>query len=210
MVGLSDNTWSSAEGSIALPASTAWHGSGTVSLWIGMGGSNRAGIAQWPLWQAGVSVTCSASGCTALLFDEGGTQGAPCNGVCAANWTQFIGSGAGDTIWVAVSSGSSGAMAVLTVDHGGTNTTYHPPPWSVLAGVNSFPYAEWIVESPLTAQGTMTVMPTISPPGVQFASMSDPPGLSNVGPIQMENNPNGQSVSLSSFTGSSFWAYPDG
>ena len=197
-----------ASGSIALPSPSEWNGSGVASLWVGMGGSNRGGLVQWPFWQAGVAVTCSSSVCTALLFDEGGTQGAPCNGTCAVNWTHEILYSTSATVSLRVSGGASGSVAVLSVEENGAVTTYDPPPWTVLAGVSSFPYAEWVLESPTGVNGAMDVMPTLAPPGVHYATLNDSGGLSNVGPIEMQDNPNGQSVGLSSFAGSAFSARP--
>lgn len=196
----------SAKGVIALPSSSDWHGSGVASLWVGMGGSTSNGVSQWPFWQAGVQVTCSSGACSAELFTEGGTQGSPCHGVCPAAWTQAFGVAPGDSIAISVSGGSSGAIAVLTVDQAGFNTTYNPPPWTVLAGVTSFPSAEWIYESPTGSSG-VDVMPTLSPPGAVFSSLGDSSQLSEMGAIQMNGNPNGQSVSLSSYSGGSFSAY---
>lgn len=113
----------------------------------------------------------------------------------------------GETITITVAGGSAGATAVLTVSNDGVNTTYNPPAWTPLAGVYSFPYAEWIFESPEPAQGGMAVMPTLTPPGALFSSLSDSGGMSNVGPIQMQGNPNSQSVTLSSMSKDSFSAY---
>lgn len=198
-----------ASASIALPSSPDWQGSGSASVWVGLGGAGGLSVAQWPFWQAGVDVTCSASGsCTAELFDEGGTQGAPCNGVCAPDWTQAIGVSPGDTISVFVSGGSLGSVATFRVDSGGVNTSYDPPVWSVLAGVTQFPSAEWIFESPTSSStGQVIVMPSLAPPGVQFSGMADSAGLASTVTIQMSGNPNGQTVSISSLSGNSFTAY---
>lgn len=197
-----------ASGVITLPSPSSWNGSGTVSLWVGMGGSNRAGIAQWPFWQAGVSMSCDPSGCSAILFDEGGTQGPPCDGTCPVDWTQSIGYDAGTIVTIRVAGGSAGSTAVLTVKQDGVTTTYDPPSWTVLAGVSEFPYAEWVLESPITSSGATAVMPTLASPGIPYSSINDSAGITNVGPIQMEGNPNGQSVGLSSWMGAEFWAYP--
>ena len=199
-------TVGSANATLALPASSDWHGSGAASLWVGMGGFVRGGSVQWPFWQAGVVVTCSSGLCTVELFDEGGTHGPPCNGTCAADWTQPLGSVASTTISVSVSGGSSGALAVFVVDQNGFNTTYRPPPWTVLAGVTSFPSADWIFESPEGAHGT-DAMPTLTPPGVTFSSLHDSTDLGSVVTVAMQGNPNGQSVSLSPLNGDAFSAY---
>ncbi len=196
----------SASGTIALPSNPDWHGSGVASLWVGMGGSTSRGTPQWPFWQAGVQVSCSSGACSAQLFTEGGTEGSPCNGVCPPDWTQAFGVAPGDSIAIAISGGSSGAVAVLTVDQGGFNTTYSAPPWTVLAGVTSFPSAEWIYESPSGSSG-FDVMPTLDPPGAVFSSLSDSSLLSNLVPIQMQGNPNHQSVGVSGYGGGSFSAY---
>lgn len=196
----------SASGSIAIPASSDWHGSGVASLWVGMGGYARPGASEWPFWQAGVLVTCSSGVCTIKLFDEGGTQGAPCNGVCSPDWTQSVGFGSSTTVTVSISGGSTGAVATFSVDQNGVVTHYTPPPWTVLAGVTSFPTAEWIFESPEGPHGT-DVMPTLNPPGALFSSLSDSAGLAAMSTITMQGNPNGQSVSLSSLSGGSFSAY---
>ncbi len=199
----------SASGTIAIPPSSEWHGNGTAALWVGMGGSSFNGGSQWPFWQAGVEVTCTAAACTAELFDEGGTAGPPSNGVCPVAWTQDVGVAPGDSVAVYVSGGTTGAVAILTVDDNGINTTYHPAPWATLAGVTAFPSAEWIFESPQESGSTLT-MPTLTPPGAVFSSMSDSTNLSSVEQIQMQDNPNGQSVGLSSFSDGSFSAYSQG
>lgn len=194
-----------ASGTIALPTNSEWHGSGVASLWVGMGGSTSNGNSQWPFWQAGVQVTCSSGACSAELFTEGGTQGPPCHGVCPVDWTQTFGVAPGDSIRISVSGGSTGSVAVLTVDEGGFNTTYRPPPWAVLAGVTSFPSAEWIYEAPTGPSG-VDVMPSLSAPGAMFSALGDSTQLSAMGSIQMQGNPNGQSVSVSSYQGT-FSAY---
>lgn len=196
----------SASATISLPANGEWHGDGVASLWVGMGGAGPLAAGSWPFWQAGVLVTCSLGYCSAELFDEGGTQGAPCNGVCPVNWTQDFGVQVGDSITVTVSGGASGATAVLVVDNDGFNSTYRPPPWTVLAGTYSFPSAEWIFEAPSGAHG-MEVMPTLSPPGVVFSSLADSNGPSVSTPISMQDNPNGQSVNVSALSGGTFSAY---
>lgn len=201
-----DHSQSSASGTIALPPNSDWGGNGAAGLWVGMGGGSRPGASAWPFWQAGAIITCSSGTCSVELFDEGGTQGAPCNGTCPPAWTQAFGAHVGDSITISISGGSSGAIAVITVDENGINTTYNPPPWTVLAGVTSFPSAEWIFESPAGSGGT-DVMPTVSPPGVVFSSMADSSGLSDIGLVQMQDNPNGQSVEVSSMSGAGFSAY---
>ncbi len=204
---IDQTTVNSANGSITLPSSSDWQGTGTAALWVGMGGSSRLGLTQWPFWQAGATVSCSPLGCSVTLFDEGGTQGPPCNGVCAANWTNTFAASLGDTITVEVYGSSTGAIAVITVDENGFNTTYHPPAWAPLAGVTSFPSSEWIFESPESSHGGMMVMPSLTPPGVVFSSVSDSAGLSVMGNVQMQGNPNGQSVHISPFDRGSFSAY---
>lgn len=197
---------SSINGSIELPPNSDWHGVGVASLWIGMGGSVAHGASQWPFWQAGLQVSCSGGACSVEMFDEGGTQGPPCNGVCPVDWSQAYGVAVGDTVTISLYGSSAGAVAVLTVDNDGFNTTYNPPPWTVLAGVTAFPSAEWIFESPQGASGTL-VMPTMAAPGAVFAAMVDSAQLSDMGSIQMHGNPNGQSVQLSTLSGESFSAY---
>lgn len=196
----------SANGTITLPPSSSWHGNGEASLWVGMGGASGIGSSEWPFWQAGAVVSCSGGSCMAELFDEGGLQGAPCNGVCAPAWTQSIGVAPGDSISISVYGGSLGAMATLIVDQDGFNTTYNPPPWTPLAGVTTFPSAEWIFESP-TVSGERSVMPTLDPPGAVFSSLAGPSSFSALTMVQMNGNPNGQSVSVSSFSNGSFSAY---
>lgn len=197
---------SSASGAFSLPTQSDWHGNGLAGLWVGMGGGIALGQIEWPFWQAGIVVTCSSGTCTGDLFDEGGTQGAPCNGTCPEDWTQSIGLAPGDTVYVQVSAGSSGATAHIVVNQDGFNTTYTPPPWAVLAGVTSFPSAEWIFESP-EESGSVQVMPTLSPPGVSVSSLADSAGLSSMEPVVMTNNPNSQSVSVSGLNGGEFTAY---
>lgn len=196
----------STNGTITLPPASDWKGNGVASLWIGMGGSVANGVSQWPFWQAGVQVSCASGYCSAELFDEGGTQGPPCNGVCPVDWTQTFGVEVGDAITVSLYGSASGAVAVLTVDQNGFNSTYHPPVWTVLAGVTTFPSAEWIFESPEGSSG-MLVMPTLTPPGAVFSGLGDSAQLSQTGAVQMQDNPHGQSVGLSSFQGASFSAY---
>lgn len=195
-----------ANGTIALPSPSDWHGNGEAGLWVGMGGISFNGGSEWPFWQAGVLVSCTSGECSGELFDEGGTQGAPCNGVCPIAWSQPFAVEMGDSITVSVSGGSSGALATLTVDQDGFNTTYNPPPWTVLADVTSFPSAEWIFESPQES-GATAAMPTLTPPGALFSSLEDSGGLSALRAVEMQDNPNGQSVGVSSVSGGSFSAY---
>jgi hypothetical protein len=200
------NSVGSASGSITVPSSSSWNGNGVVGLWVGMGGSSGFLGDKWPFWQAGATVTCSAGVCQAELFDEGGTRGAPCNGVCPVNWSQDLGLDMGASVTISIYGNSSGAIAVLTVLQDGITTTYNPPAWTVLAGVTAFPSAEWIFESPTGPNG-VEVMPTLSPPGVTFSAMNDSASVSALGPVLMQGNPNGQSVNCTSVSGGTFSAY---
>lgn len=202
-----ESSVSSANGSIALPSPSQWQGNGVAGLWVGMGGlSGLTTGAQWPFWQAGVVVTCSSGACRAMLFTEGGTSGAPCHGVCAPDWTQSIAYFSSMTIDITVAGGSSGATATFTVDQGGVATPYDPPAWKVLAGQTSFPSAEWIFESPQGTGGT-DVMPTLPPPGAVFGPIGDSAHLGVMAKVVMQQNPNGQSVGVSTLSGGSFSAY---
>lgn len=202
-------TEGSAGGAIAIPSQSAWSGNGVAALWVGLGGFNDGASTGWPFWQAGAVVTCSAGACTLELFTEGGTASSPCNGTCPIVWSQQLGVDTSATVTVDIAGGSSGATAEFTVYQDGFNASYDPPPWTVLAGVSSFPSAEWIFESPQGTQGT-EVMPTLSPPGALFSGLSDSTSLATLTLVEMEDNPNGQSVVVSAISGNSFSAYSTG
>jgi hypothetical protein len=200
------DTVSSANASLVIPPTGNWSGDGVAGLWVGLGGAGIGAATPWPFWQAGAIVTCQAGACTVDLFDEGGTQGAPCNGICPINWSEPLGLASGMTVIVGVSTGSTGAQAHFVVEQDGLSTPYNPPAWTPLAGVSSFVSAEWIFESPTGSSG-IEVMPTLAPPGVTFGSLTDSSHLGVMAPVNMENNPNNQGVKVSSLSSNSFTAY---
>lgn len=194
-------------GTFTVPPASQFNGSGTASFWVGMGGDSGLLQNTWPFWQAGLVLTTTVYGSIAELFTEGG-NGKACGGqTCPDAWSHYINGKYGETITVTLRGDSAGANATITLTVNGTTSVLYPPEWSVLAGVYTFPSAEWIYEAPTGFASIIESMPTIGPPGVLFSHCNDSAGLTDLGSVVMEQNPNSQNVSFTQFVNDSFSAY---